>query len=291
MAELIWMADINSECTTQTRVMACQDTIDSYADAMRDGVEFPPIEVYFDGETYWIADGWHRFWASLAAGLEEIEALVHQGTEMDALEAGCGANATHGLRRTNADKRHAVAICIERLGYAEKSDRVIADKCAVSPTTVARVRKELERGKSVEPPQVESTVQLGQLDGEDPEDSELEEEPPKRVGKDGKARKAPEKSVVDEILDEPDTLETLAEPTEQVRLNLIQTKKDLKSMCEWHPYIAAAFSSMARNLDEVAGAVRQNTAEVWCPRCDAKGCDRCNNVGWLTIYAKKQQER
>lgn len=301
-SETIRMADINSECTTQTRVEACQETIESYADAIRDGAEMPPIEVYYDGEWYWIADGWHRYWASHAAGLEEIEANVSDGGEQEALLAGCGANASHGLRRTNADKRHAVQIVIERLGYWEWSDRMIAETCAVSDKTVARVRRDLKSAKEsgvkvlhlndADTPQVVSGAEFPHLE------SEVAEEPPKRKGKDGKEYPAPAKTIDEELFGDDEqtdsageTIDGLAEYTKEVRQNLLQCKKDLKRIAEWHPYIASAFSSLARNLDEVAGTVRQNTAECWCQSCSGDGCDRCLNVGWLTLYAKTQQER
>jgi ParB-like chromosome segregation protein Spo0J len=266
---------------------------------MRDGEQFPPIEVYHDGEQYWIADGWHRFWAANAAGLEEIEAIVHQGGELQALEAGCGANASHGLRRTNADKRYAVEICFERLGYEGKADRVIADLCAVSHTTVARVRKERKGRKSA------STGTMCQLNEEAGGDSEPEEEAPKRVGKDGKARKAPEKkapdaSIEDELFgdeeeeseDDRETIEELAAPTLELEKEVRGIIATLKKIGEWQPYIESARSSYRRTLDELAGSIKNNTAAAPCPQCDSNGCDSCRQTGYITHHILRAlQER
>ena len=60
------------------------------------------------------------------------------------------ANATHGLKRSNADKRRAVAILlqdplvsIDPQTGAPWSDRGIARQCCVDHKTVARLRSEL----------------------------------------------------------------------------------------------------------------------------------------------------
>ena len=45
---------------TQPRTRLSSATIDEYAQAMMDGMIFPPVEVYHDGIEYWLADGFHR---------------------------------------------------------------------------------------------------------------------------------------------------------------------------------------------------------------------------------------
>lgn len=66
-----------------------------------DGVEFPSLTVFFDGSHYWLADGFHRFFAAKKHGLGAMSAEVYQGTRRDAVLYAAGANARHGLRRTN----------------------------------------------------------------------------------------------------------------------------------------------------------------------------------------------
>ena len=53
-----------------------------------------------------------------------------------------GANATHGLRRTNDDKRRAVLTLLSDAEWSQWSDREIAKRCGVSPDTVGRIRAE-----------------------------------------------------------------------------------------------------------------------------------------------------
>ncbi len=128
---------------TQSRVSIDQSTVSEYADAIEAGSVFPPIRVYFDGVSYWLGDGFHRYFAHLKAGKEGIAADVVNGTQRDALLYSVSANALHGLRRTNADKRKAVTIMLEDFEWQEWSNSEIARQCHVSPPLVAQIRKEL----------------------------------------------------------------------------------------------------------------------------------------------------
>ncbi len=53
-----------------------------------------------------------------------------------------GVNSTHGLRRSNTDKRKAVMTLLQDSEWSQWSDRVIAKQCQVSPTFVAKVRNQ-----------------------------------------------------------------------------------------------------------------------------------------------------
>jgi ParB-like chromosome segregation protein Spo0J len=98
---------------TQSRAQLDWVAIDEYAAAMKDGEEFPPIVVFFDGTDYWLADGFHRVRAAQKAGLAEIAADVRQGTRRDAVLHSVGANANNGVRRTARDRRQAVTMLID----------------------------------------------------------------------------------------------------------------------------------------------------------------------------------
>lgn len=107
--ELLPLAAIRVDGGTQSRMAINQATVDEYTEAMQDGgAIFPALVVYYDGRDYWLADGFHRAAAAMQAGLLAFAADVRQGTVRDAVLHSVGANATHGLRRTNADKRRAV---------------------------------------------------------------------------------------------------------------------------------------------------------------------------------------
>ena len=82
---------------------------------------------------------------------------------MDAQDYALAANANHGLRRTNEDKRKAVhtALLMER--WAMRSNVAISEHVGVSDKLVGKIRNELDSST----------------------DAEF------RVGRDGKKRKAP----------------------------------------------------------------------------------------------------
>ena len=127
----------------QSRVSLDEAVIEEYAEAMKKGDRFPPIDVYFDGEDYYVADGFHRVKAAIKAGFDEINAKVHAGNVRNAILHSVGANASHGLRRTNLDKRNSVEKLLIDVEWQLWSDRKIADKCAVSHPFVAKVRVDL----------------------------------------------------------------------------------------------------------------------------------------------------
>jgi uncharacterized ParB-like nuclease family protein len=127
----------------QMRVEMRPETISDYADDMRKGATFPPIVVYFDGTDYWLADGYHRVQASRKVDRETIEAKVLEGTARDAILFGIGANATHGLQRTQADKRRAVERLLQDPEWTRWSDRKIAEAARVDHKTVGKIRREL----------------------------------------------------------------------------------------------------------------------------------------------------
>ena len=154
---------------TQSRAELDHSAIESYGDAMQAGVVFPPIIVFYDGEKYWLADGFHRVEAADAAGLEEIDADVRQGTRREAVLFSLGANAHHGVRRTNSDKRRAVHTLLVDDEWKAWSDRKIADTCGVSHTMVAIARRELtQRVATVATPPPEPTRQQTQCVATEP---------------------------------------------------------------------------------------------------------------------------
>lgn len=128
---------------TQPRAGIDQAMVDDYANDMANGSVFPPIELVYDGKDYWLWDGFHRFHAYRRDGDRAIPANVRQGTRRDAVLLSVGANATHGLRRTNADKRRSVLALLEDEEWRQWSDREIARRCAVGNKMVSDMRQEI----------------------------------------------------------------------------------------------------------------------------------------------------
>jgi hypothetical protein len=129
--------------------------IREYAQEMLQGVAFPPVTLFYDGTNYWLADGFHRYYAAKQNGSEMVAADVKQGTRRDAVLYSVGANARHGLRRTNADKRRAVETLLDDPEWCLWSNREIARRCGVDEGTVRNYRVAL----SAEVPQIEPKVE------------------------------------------------------------------------------------------------------------------------------------
>lgn len=117
---------------TQSRAAINKDVVAEYAEAMEGGATFPPVIVFYDGADYWLADGFHRYDAYARARVNKVPADVRQGTQRDAILFSVGANASHGLRRTNDDKRRAVMVLLNDPEWSKWSNREIARQCAVS---------------------------------------------------------------------------------------------------------------------------------------------------------------
>jgi ParB-like nuclease domain len=128
----------------QPRAALLGDQVAEYAEEMRCGDKFPPITVFQDDlQQYWLADGFHRYHAAVGLGLKAIECDVHQGDLRDAILFSCGANAVHGVRRSNADKREAVTKLLGDPEWAAWSDSEIGRRCRVSHVFVAKMRERL----------------------------------------------------------------------------------------------------------------------------------------------------
>lgn len=179
--ETVCIADFDRN-GLQTRVALDEETVKDYAEAMEKRAKFPPVKAFCDGTKIYLADGFHRVEAALRSGFKKIKADVSPGGFVDALRFALGANANHGLRRTNADKRRSLEMAwdhrVELFG-GEPSNALLAEMCGVSDRTVASFRADVV--KDVPPPPAKAPTS--------PTQEPAKHEPPtQRIGKDGKKR-------------------------------------------------------------------------------------------------------
>jgi len=125
---------------TQIRVQLDLYAVEDYARAMRDGEAFPPVDVFFDDDNYWLADGFHRIEASEQLGKTTISANVHQGSKRDAILFAIDTNRRYGVRLKNQDKQKMVKMFLEDEIWQGWSNVEIANKCGVDQSTVKRHR-------------------------------------------------------------------------------------------------------------------------------------------------------
>ena len=134
------LASIRLDGGTQPRAVIDTELVGQYAEAMILGAVFPPMVVYFDGADYWLADGFHRYHAHAGCQYSLVDCDVRQGTQRDAILFSVGANAEHGWRRTNEDKRRAVMRLLNDAEWSGWNNSAIARQCKVDEGTVRRYR-------------------------------------------------------------------------------------------------------------------------------------------------------
>ena len=139
----VLLSRIRTDGDTQPRAGLDSNVVKDYTERMQAGVEFLPIDLFCDGENYWLADGFHRYEAANCAHLQRIRAEIHQGTQEDARWYSVGTNQTHGLQRSNEDKQRAVERALRHPRGAGLSDRKIAEHVGVDHKTVSAWREKL----------------------------------------------------------------------------------------------------------------------------------------------------
>jgi len=137
--DLIPLDALRLDGGTQSRVSIDEAVIAEYASALHDGVVLPPVVVFFDGVDFWLADGFHRYHAHVQVEALEIPGQIHTGTRRDAVLYSVGANGSHGLRRTNEDKRRSVSTLLADPEWASWSQEMIAKACYVSTGFVSKM--------------------------------------------------------------------------------------------------------------------------------------------------------
>ena len=160
-AKTIQLSAIRIDGGTQSREALNQATVAEYAEAMTEGVTFPPITLFFDGSIHWLVDGFHRYFAAKQVGFTDMPAEVRDGTQMDAQWASYTVNKDHGLRRSNADKRKAVMGALAHPYGKAKSDNQIAKELGVHHSTVGDIRRSLADSASDVPAERTYTTKHG----------------------------------------------------------------------------------------------------------------------------------
>lgn len=300
---------------TQMRAKLCEDTVEEYTRLFKSGAKLPPVDVFFDGTDHWLADGFQRLTGAYDAGHATIQAVVHKGTQRDAILFACGANSDHGLKRTNADKRRAVETLLNDEEWVKWSDGKIAEAAGVSQNFVSDIRHQLKSDLSS--PAAKAADQP-------------------RVGKDGKERKAPApkadrepkvvpKHVVDTPSDTPEperrkvtggtafNVEELTDATEdqagnEIPANLQAVFAEADAFADVLSHLSKAKTGIEALLNTPAGNLIKNTlgtvdlkniyvqvkfAQPYavCPRKSHKDCDVCKGRGWINQEVHKSVEK
>jgi hypothetical protein len=251
----IEITQITTNGDTESRPLN-QQVVSEYVEAYKaDPAKLPPLDAFFDGEHYWLGDGFHRLAAAKLAGLESVQVNVHEGGRIEALKHSLGSNVEHGYRRTAEDKRYAVTKALRE--FPTDSSHMIADLCRVSHNFVNELR---------------STV----LD-----DSSIQSAEQKRIGKDGKRRRMPRRQPAEEGgrqhgADDPAAIASEADQTPPAPAPEPHEETSPEGVTP-EPQ-AEGFDVVMISLDNaclrVVAVATQAMADK--PRCKSKVCSRLN---------------
>jgi hypothetical protein len=198
------LSEIRTDAGCQPRSGIVDEAVEDYRAHLSHGGDLPPVDVFYDGSEYYLADGYHRFHAHARAGLKRINAIVSQGTLREAVLYSLGANQTHGLRRSNEDKRRAVERMFGDDEWVNWSDAKIAGHIGVSQSFVRDLR-----------PKIAPTSHKLSSD-----------EPDRRLGRDGRMRSTSRKPKVSGVTRTPEHSQPEPEYEEPVR----QVDEDTESV-------------------------------------------------------------
>lgn len=138
------IARIRRDGGMQSRSSIPAEWVKRYAEDMERGDIFPPVDVFHDGEHYWLANGYIRTGAAESLGLTEIEIKVHQGTKRDAQLFSFQANHDNGNPRTDADIDRAVEAMLTDPEWSKWSNREIARRCHTSEHRIRLAKKRVK---------------------------------------------------------------------------------------------------------------------------------------------------
>ena len=296
----IKIEDLNTR-DLQTRAALNEDTVGDYAEAMERGDKFPAVTVFTDGENYYLADGFHRVEALRRIGQKSVMAELQDGDYKAALLYALKANSTHGLRRTNADKRHALEMAWnarEHLFGGEPSQNLLADTCGISRQTVVRFLSDqvvtmLQGAAPAAPtmPVRPSTTISAQNVAEN-----APKMPIRRVGRDGKTYTVPvmptrpakpahvvpcDRFGVEIPVEINDAFET--DDINSVISDISDARSVLRTALETQ---LDAFKAVRQDalimLNNAYNFVKSARAFCVCRMCQGNGCKACHERGWQT---------
>lgn len=150
--QLMSLKAIKVDHALQSRAKMSTEDQREFSEAMLRGDQFPPVTVFFDGKTYWLADGFHRYAATLKAQLDSIRAEIRQGTKRDAIVFSAGANQKFSIKRTNDDIKKATWMLLDDEEWRQNSPGLIAQHIGWSVNTVRTYVTAYFVSKNIEPP-------------------------------------------------------------------------------------------------------------------------------------------
>lgn len=302
---------IRTDGGTQPRAEIDDDLVTDYARDMESGVVLPPVTVYHDGKDYWLADGFHRYFACVRIDQLEVAAEIIEGTRRDAILHSTGANATHGKRRSIEDKRNAVMTILNDDEWSQWSDAHIAKHLRIDAKTVAKYRKEASNGTT---PRTVRTVQRGgktykqQTEKIGVRDKLAQLQPDGRDHPDMDTHLTPDETPTGvkaqiplDALDKPipDHLRVVftdgAPKIMKVQDQIKEVGKAIDTICSTPAGTFLNHQQVTRDLKNAWNGIKFSIPYTACPWCGGEGdkCQPCKGQGWVPkeVYERHESSK
>ncbi len=277
--------DIVLDERCQARATVDHEAVAEYAEAYGAGATLPPLEVWSVSGKLYLVDGFHRFPAAAKAGVTFLRVrVVGQGTLDEAVWYATSVNQTHGVRRTNEDKRRAVRMALESPIGQEQSTAALAQHLGVSRPFVAKLRSEWEAAQTAARAPQGATVAPSAPaapEGSEPppQGATVAPSAPKRTGRDGKrypARLAPEEPTPTPTAQ---PMPTYGPALEETAADLARVRRSARARI---PEGLNALRQELERLTRKAETACRTRVPIVCANCQGSGCQTCGRRGWVT---------
>ena len=252
----------------QARREMSPDVVEEYRAAYEAKSDLPAIEVFLVDGVLYVTDGFHRHAATPTNGFLRAK-LVGAGSIEQAIWHACAANRTHGLRRSNEDKRRAVRLALDSGIGAEQSNIVIAKHVGVSDMLVSDVRRAWEAERTL------GDVQESWTSSEKRRDSAGRMQPARKPRATEPAKPYP---IEDDkpLPHEPDSLPAYGAALKSAAATCRSARMALRKV--------AMPNHLAQRFEGAIKAIESDLAlsiPETCPRCAGRKCAHCKHMGYV----------
>lgn len=156
---VMWLAltSVIVDPEIQSRIETDMEHCRFLANELEISGELKPILVFFDGNKYWLANGFHRHYVYTKAGRDQIRAIVVPGTRDNAVVESARKNDDASKGKTLEDKKKSVMMLLRFEEWRKKSATVIGNHCGLNPGTVVKCLAEYELTTNEKLPDVVET--------------------------------------------------------------------------------------------------------------------------------------
>ena len=277
MKKLVFIAEVDWKNSPKVRDQIIPEVVDDYAERYKKREKMPlPRIAQLDSDGKWLVciDGMHRMHALKQNGQKAVECEVTKMEPDDVVKEALACNRTHGLRRSNADKRVCIATALSM--WPDKSNLAVSQLTGVDDKTVNVVRKDLEK--------------QGKLDAEaerkDSKDRPVKVREPKtkpEAGRDATGFPIP-KDIIP-LWEEGERVVEVLDSIATAKSALIAAQKEKDIL-----FVEVNFSAAQGDLEKAWKAVQCAQPHAVCPVCQGhpklqeKGCAMCKGRGFISKF-------